>query len=151
LIYFSPFIYLPHGALEICDASFHCSIYSRLEKLSKGPTLHPLSFLSLHLRTLYNNFSANITGQQNSPKMNLMGNITLELVSTSKDETMNIFQNGLLVGSSMLVLLAGLAIQRRLGVFLSNHDSRIINRIIQSHRVSLYVDVTLLQVYIVFF
>jgi hypothetical protein len=63
-------------------------------------------------------------------------NITLELVSSSEDETWNIFQKVFLVGSSLLVVMAGLAIQQRLGIFLKNHDSRIINRIIQRHRVS---------------
>jgi hypothetical protein len=67
--------------------------------------------------------------------MIVIGNLTLETVSHPEEETWNIFQNVLLVGSSLIVLLAGLAIQRRLGIFLKNHDSRIINRIIQSHRV----------------
>jgi hypothetical protein len=71
--------------------------------------------------------------------MNLLGNITLELVSSSDDETWKIFQHVMLVGISLLVLLAGLAIQRRLGIFLKNHDSRIINKIIQSHRVSMHM------------
>jgi hypothetical protein len=69
--------------------------------------------------------------------MIVIENITLELDSNSKDETGNVFQNVLLVGSSVLVLLAGLAMQRRLGIFLKNNDSRLINRIIQSHMVSI--------------
>jgi hypothetical protein len=68
-------------------------------------------------------------------KMNLIGNINLEVVSSSEDETLTIVEQVLLAGILLLVLMAGLAIQRRLGIFLKNHDSRIINRIIQSHRV----------------
>jgi hypothetical protein len=71
--------------------------------------------------------------------MNKIRNITLELVSSSEDETWNIFKKVFLVGSSLLVVMAGLAIQRRLGIFLKNHDSIIINRIIQSHRVSMHM------------
>jgi hypothetical protein len=67
----------------------------------------------------------------------MIQNITHEWDSDSEDETGSVFQNVLLLGSSVLVLLAGLAIQRRLGIFLKNHDSRIINKIIQSHRVSM--------------
>jgi hypothetical protein len=70
--------------------------------------------------------------------MIVIGNITLEQVSSSQDETWDLFKNVLLMGISILVLLAGLGIQRRLGVFLKNNDARIINRIIQSHRVRTY-------------
>jgi hypothetical protein len=64
-----------------------------------------------------------------------IGNITLEQDSSCQNETWELFKNVLLMGFSIMVLLAGLAIQRRLGVFLKNNDARIINRIIQSHRV----------------
>jgi hypothetical protein len=69
------------------------------------------------------------------PTMIVIGNITLEQVSSCHDETWDLFKNVLLMGISILVLLAGLVIQLRLGVFLKNNDARIINRIIQSHRV----------------
>jgi hypothetical protein len=71
--------------------------------------------------------------------MIVIENITFELDTYSKDETRNVFQIVLLGGFSVLVLLAGLAIQRRLGIFLKNHDSRIINKIIQTHRVSMHI------------
>jgi hypothetical protein len=67
--------------------------------------------------------------------MILIGNINLEVVSSSEDETLTIVEQVLLVGLVLLILMAGLAIQRRLAIFLKTHDSRIINRIIQVHRV----------------
>jgi hypothetical protein len=65
----------------------------------------------------------------------MIANITLKVVSSSEDKTLTIIEV-LLVGIPLLILIiAGLAIQRRLGIFLKNHDSRFINRIIQNHRV----------------
>jgi hypothetical protein len=68
-----------------------------------------------------------------------IGNFTLEQDSSSEDETWKFYlKNIVLVGSTILVLVAGLAIQRKLGVFLKNHDSRLINKMIQCHRVCNY-------------
>jgi hypothetical protein len=44
------------------------------------------------------------------PKMIVIGNITIELDSSSKDETWNIFQTVVLLEISLPVLMAGLAI-----------------------------------------